>query len=263
MDARGYIAMTDFGLSKEDAEGSTFVGTPEYLAPELLSSQRMATSYGTSIDWWSYGVLVYELLVGETPFVDKNRRQMFQNILTGEPRYDQAPVFQRSGSESSVCLDFCQKMLVKNPTERLGCGAEGPAAIMTHAWFRDFDWEALYAREMKSPYCPHEPKEDVCERDTRYVPTIFKTLEVSHSANHNPPSLGGGSTGTGRTMQMHFEGFSYMGSMDHQHLNSNHHSMNKSSIESRASLVFCESDLRMDMGTSFLRHFSRLKVSHR
>lgn len=61
MDSKGNISITDFGLSKEDDEGSTFVGTPEYLAPELLSSQRTATSYGKSVDWWSYGVLVYEV----------------------------------------------------------------------------------------------------------------------------------------------------------------------------------------------------------
>lgn len=87
MDSMGNIAITDFGLSKEDDQGSTFVGTPEYLAPELLSSQRTSTSYGKSVDWWSYGVLVYELISGKTPFWDKNRRQMFQNILTGEPFY--------------------------------------------------------------------------------------------------------------------------------------------------------------------------------
>lgn len=87
MDSHGNIAITDFGLSKEDDQGSTFVGTPEYLAPELLSSQRTASSYGKSVDWWSYGVLVYELIRGQTPFWDKNRRQMFQNILTGEPYF--------------------------------------------------------------------------------------------------------------------------------------------------------------------------------
>ena len=102
MDAQGNIAITDFGLSKEDDEGSTFVGTPEYLAPELLSSQRTASSYGKSVDWWSYGVLVYEMIRGQTPFWDKNRRQMFQNILTAEPFFS-GDMFSSTASDFLRC----------------------------------------------------------------------------------------------------------------------------------------------------------------
>jgi serine/threonine protein kinase len=224
MDSEGHIAITDFGLSKEDDEGSTFVGTPEYLAPELLCSQRTASSYGNSVDWWSYGVLVYEMMQGQTPFWDKNRRQMFQNILSAEPEFP-------SDRFSPVGTDFLQRLLVKNPRRRLGCGEGGPMEIMQHPWFHGVDWDALLQKRIEPPFKPQANAEgarpSALAADLQYVPNVFKQQDVADSP---VVSVLGSSSGT---QTMHFEDFSYMGS---------------EIMGSRRTSLFRESDLRMELG---------------
>lgn len=91
LDADGHIKITDFGLSKEGVEGNelhSLCGTPEYLAPEIIlkkvSKKRKddMQSYGMGVDWWSLGTLIYEMITGLPPFYDKNRRLMYNKILT-------------------------------------------------------------------------------------------------------------------------------------------------------------------------------------
>ena len=83
----GHIALTDFGLSKQGIDSSggatTFCGTAEYLAPELLKNQ----AYGPAVDWWSFGILLFEMIEGSTPFYDKNRKTMFYNIIAKKPAF--------------------------------------------------------------------------------------------------------------------------------------------------------------------------------
>lgn len=225
MDGDGHIAITDFGLSKEDDEGSTFVGTPEYLAPELLCSQRTASSYGNSVDWWSYGVLVYEMIQGATPFWDKNRRQMFQNILAKEPEFP-------TDRFSPTAIDFLQGVLVKNPRRRLGCGDGGVMEIMQHPWFHGVDWDALLQRRIEPPFRPQLGENNTnrmsgLAAELQYVPNVFKQQEVADSP---VVSNLGSSTGP---QTMHFDDFSYMGS---------------DVMGSRRTSLFRESDLRMELG---------------
>ncbi|ETV99069.1 AGC protein kinase, variant [Aphanomyces invadans] len=218
MDADGHVAITDFGLSKEDDEGSTFVGTPEYLAPELLSSQRTATSYGKSVDWWSFGVLVYEMIRGQTPFYDKNRRAMFQNILTKEPPFPPT-LF------SPTAIEFLQALLVKNPAQRLGCGPNGPLDIMHHPWFTGIDWQALLERRVDTPFRPNiKHGQDIFN----YVPASFLQQDVADSPVVTSSVLSGSMPGR---QTMHFDNFSYMGS---------------DIMGSRRTSLFRESDFRMD-----------------
>ncbi|KAJ0398080.1 hypothetical protein P43SY_001170 [Pythium insidiosum] len=223
MDGEGHIAITDFGLSKEDDEGSTFVGTPEYLAPELLCSQRTASSYGNSVDWWSYGVLVYEMIQGQTPFWDKNRRQMFQNILSKDPEFPPEHF-------SSTATDFLQGLLVKNPRRRMGCGEEGPMEIMQHPWFHGVDWDALLQKRVEPPFKPQDANGNRLSglaAELQYVPNAFKQQDVADSP---VVSVLGSSNGP---HTMHFEDFSYMGS---------------DIMGSRRTSLFRESDLRMELG---------------
>ena len=90
MDGAGHIVLTDFGLSKDHVaditadELATFCGTVEYMAPELVQGQK----YSVAVDWWSYGVLVYEMMTTRTPFFNqKGRQAIFQGIIHGQPRF--------------------------------------------------------------------------------------------------------------------------------------------------------------------------------
>jgi serum/glucocorticoid-regulated kinase 2 len=98
MDHLGHIALTDFGLSRKDIDKSggatTFCGTAEYIAPEILTGKQ----YGPSVDWWGFGVLLYEMIFGKTPFYNKNRKLMFYRIM------NVSPSFSEEFSEDAISL---------------------------------------------------------------------------------------------------------------------------------------------------------------
>jgi len=129
MDMDGHIVLTDFGLSKDNVaditENSlqTFCGTVEYMAPELVKGQK----YSVAVDWWSYGVLVYEMMCTRTPFFhQKGRKAIFQGIIKADPQF---PMHFSAASQ-----DFISKLLAKEPTERLGMGPGRTGDIQAHAW---------------------------------------------------------------------------------------------------------------------------------
>ena len=103
----GHIALTDFGLSKQNIDSSggatTFCGTAEYLAPELLKN----LPYGPAVDWWSFGILLFEMIEGRTPFYDKNRKTMFYNIIANKVRFtDMFPPAAKTTIEGTF-LSLC------------------------------------------------------------------------------------------------------------------------------------------------------------
>ncbi|KGL84560.1 Protein kinase C theta type, partial [Tinamus guttatus] len=87
LDNEGHIKIADFGMCKEnmfgDAKTSTFCGTPDYIAPEILLGQK----YNSSVDWWSFGVLLYEMLIGQSPFHGQDEEELFQSIRMDNPFY--------------------------------------------------------------------------------------------------------------------------------------------------------------------------------
>lgn len=104
LDEMGYICLTDFGLARtlESGQKSTsFVGTPEYLAPEILYSK----GHNSAVDWWSLGNLIYEMLVGYPPFFDKNANTMFQWIVTINPKFP--PQIKISEAAKNIILRVC------------------------------------------------------------------------------------------------------------------------------------------------------------
>ncbi|XP_076139707.1 serine/threonine-protein kinase N2 isoform X2 [Alosa pseudoharengus] len=146
MDADGFVRIADFGLCKEGMghgdRTSTFCGTPEFLAPEVLTE----SNYTRAVDWWGLGVLVYEMLVGESPFPGDDEEEVFDSIVNDDVRY---PRFLSPESVSII-----QKLLQKNPERRLGAGEQDAQEVKTHRFFQGIDWEALLAKKVKPPFLP-------------------------------------------------------------------------------------------------------------
>uniref|UniRef100_A0AAY5ED94 Protein kinase C n=1 Tax=Electrophorus electricus TaxID=8005 RepID=A0AAY5ED94_ELEEL len=142
LDIDGHIKIADFGMCKEnmfgEARTSTFCGTPDYIAPEILLGQK----YGTSVDWWSFGVLLYEMLIGKSPFHGHDEEELFQSIRTDDPCY---PRWLARDSR-----DILVKLFVREPERRLGVKGN----IRQHNFFRDTDWSALEKRQVEPPFKP-------------------------------------------------------------------------------------------------------------
>eukprot|EP00164_Ancoracysta_twista_P004274 GFYU01005758.1.p1 GENE.GFYU01005758.1~~GFYU01005758.1.p1 ORF type:complete len:466 (-),score=161.18 GFYU01005758.1:888-2285(-) len=141
----GHLKLTDFGLAKEvvstNDKTSTFCGSPEYLAPELLRGE----DHGKAVDWWTFGTIVYEMLAGLPPFYSKNHNQMFEMILNKELEF---PEYM-----SSTAKDLLGKLLERNPTTRLGTATDA-TEIKAHPFFDSIDFEKVYNLEYKPTFTP-------------------------------------------------------------------------------------------------------------
>uniref|UniRef100_A0A6Q2Y9F0 protein kinase C n=1 Tax=Esox lucius TaxID=8010 RepID=A0A6Q2Y9F0_ESOLU len=146
MDADGYVRIADFGLCKEGMghgdRTSTFCGTPEFLAPEVLTDNN----YTRCVDWWGLGVLIYEMLVGESPFPGDDEEEVFDSIVNDEVR------FPRFLSPESVSI--IQKLLQKNPERRLGAGEADASEVKKHRFFQGVNWESLLHKKLAPPFVP-------------------------------------------------------------------------------------------------------------
>ena len=154
--------LTDFGLCKEVAVNNsmmtTLCGTPEYLAPEVLDDD----TYAKTVDWWSFGVVLYEMLTGRLPFYHPDQNILFERILISEP--NPLPT-----TLTPNCRDITFRLLMKDPDMRIGCNEKGGLEVMAHPWFADFDFEMLYHRQIEPPW---RPQLDSIE-DLRYFSKTF------------------------------------------------------------------------------------------
>uniref|UniRef100_A0A4W6CQB4 protein kinase C n=1 Tax=Lates calcarifer TaxID=8187 RepID=A0A4W6CQB4_LATCA len=146
MDADGFVKITDFGLCKEGMghgdRTSTFCGTPEFLAPEVLTDDN----YTRAVDWWGMGVLIYEMLVGESPFPGEDEEEVFDSIVNDDVQYP--PCLPPDA------VAIIQKLLKKNPLKRLGAGERDANEVKGEKFFEAIDWEALLAKKVKPPFLP-------------------------------------------------------------------------------------------------------------
>ncbi|XP_006907099.1 protein kinase C theta type [Pteropus alecto] len=142
LDKDGHIKIADFGMCKEnmlgDARTNTFCGTPDYIAPEILLGQK----YNHSVDWWSFGVLLYEMLVGQSPFHGQDEEELFHSIRMDNPFY---PRWLEKEAK-----DLLVKLFVREPENRLGVRGD----IRQHPLFREINWEELERKEIDPPFRP-------------------------------------------------------------------------------------------------------------
>uniref|UniRef100_M4ANH1 Protein kinase C n=1 Tax=Xiphophorus maculatus TaxID=8083 RepID=M4ANH1_XIPMA len=176
LDAEGHCKLADFGMCKEGiingVTTTTFCGTPDYIAPEILQELE----YGASVDWWALGVLMYEMMAGQPPFEADNEDDLFESILHDDVLY---PVWL-----SKEAVSILRSFMTKNPVKRLGCvvtqGCE--EAIKTHSFFREIDWVLLEQRKVKPPFKPRiKTKRDVNNFDqdfTKEDPVLTPTNEA-------------------------------------------------------------------------------------
>lgn len=192
MDHQGHIALTDFGLSKQNIDKSggatTFCGTAEYIAPELLYNRP----YGAAVDWWSFGIILYEMVNGSTPYFNKNRKLMYQSIAKKDPSY---PAFF-----SPELSEVIAGLLIKDEHQRLGTGAGGASDIMTSKFFRTIDFNLLYQRQITPPFKP----EAESITDTNYVPSSLLNAEAKDSIAVAPK----------KSTNVDFGGFTYNPDVD-------------------------------------------------
>ncbi|XP_076638945.1 serine/threonine-protein kinase N-like isoform X3 [Colletes latitarsis] len=162
LDTEGYVKIADFGLCKEgmgygDRTG-TFCGTPEFLAPEVLTE----TSYTRAVDWWGLGVLIFEMLVGESPFPGDDEEEVFDSIVNDEVRY---PRFL-----SLEAIAIMRRLLRKNPDRRLGSSERDAEDVKKQAFFRHIAWDDLLLRRVKPPFVPViHSVEDVSNFDEEFT----------------------------------------------------------------------------------------------
>ncbi|KAJ1507759.1 RAC-gamma serine/threonine-protein kinase [Coelomomyces lativittatus] len=147
LDEEGHIKITDFGLCKEgigqNDVTSTFCGTPEYLAPEILEEEN----YGRSVDWWALGIVMYELLIGKPPFgAPESIEKLFQAIL-----HSPIPMPETLSMHARSLLDA---LLTRDCTKRIGSGPEDGKEIQSHPFFNGLDWDRLLKKQFIMPFIP-------------------------------------------------------------------------------------------------------------
>jgi len=140
LDNTGYLKVTDFGFAKE-VHNKTFTlcGTPDYLAPEIVTGK----GHNKGVDWWTLGILLYEMVCSFPPFYDEIPINTYRKIIKGKPRF---PRFC-----SIAVKELVKGFLTVREVKRLGMQRGGVETIRNSLFFKDFDWEALRALKMKVP----------------------------------------------------------------------------------------------------------------
>ncbi|XP_065876708.1 serine/threonine-protein kinase AtPK2/AtPK19-like [Euphorbia lathyris] len=185
MDPDGHVMITDFGLAKEIDESSrsnSMCGTTEYMAPEILLSK----GHNKDADWWSVGILLFEMLTGQPPFTHKDRKKLQERIIK-----EKVKLPPRLTSEAHSLL---RGLLQKEPARRLGSGPDGGDEVKSHKWFRSINWKKLEERGLQPKFTP-----DVNGKDcTANFDQCWTRMPLDDSPAATP------------TAGEHFQGYTYV-----------------------------------------------------
>ncbi|CAR22025.1 protein kinase C [Lachancea thermotolerans CBS 6340] len=185
----GHIKIADYGLCKDEMwfgnKTSTFCGTPEFMAPEILKEQE----YTKAVDWWAFGVLLYQMLLCQSPFSGDDEDEVFNAILTDEPLY---PI-----DMAGDIVQIFQGLLTKDPERRLGAGPRDAAEVMAEPFFRNINFDDILHKRVQPPYIPEIKAAD----DTSYFEKEFTSA---------PPTLTPLPSVLSSSLQEEFRGFSFM-----------------------------------------------------
>ncbi|KAJ9157831.1 Non-specific serine/threonine protein kinase [Pleurostoma richardsiae] len=203
LDANGHIALCDFGLSKanltKNDTTNTFCGTTEYLAPEVLLDEA---GYTKMVDFWSLGVLVFEMCCGWSPFYAEDTQQMYKNIAFGKVRFPRDTL-------SVEGRNFVKGLLNRNPKHRLGA-TDDAEELKRHPFFKDIDWDALSKKLITPPFRPNLKS----DTDVSYFdPEFTNALNNNGSLNERAAALARGfatSTPLSPSVQANFQGFTFV-----------------------------------------------------
>jgi len=185
----GHIKITDYGLCKENmdayASTKTICGTPEFLAPELIRG----LPYTRAVDWWTFGVLLYEMLTQSPPFRGKNENELYNNIKESQPIYYLYMEYS--------AIHLISKLLTKNPINRLGSSEADAEEIKKQPFYKDVDWQAVLEKRVPVPYIPKfKGKLDVSHFDNEFTKQSIYSSPIQCTLNESEQEL--------------FRGFSYV-----------------------------------------------------
>lgn len=139
----GHIKLTDFGFAKIiETSSNTLVGTPEYVAPEIIKR----SGHAHAVDWWAYGVVLFEMFAGYTPYQADDMEATFALILEGKLEFPK--------KFDPKAKDLVTGLLNPDPEKRIGSRKRGTAEVKSHGWFKGTEWSKLLNCTLKSPYVP-------------------------------------------------------------------------------------------------------------
>jgi len=152
LDRRGHVKLTDFGCIKESADQElnfTFCGTVEYMAPEILNRSGR---HGKEVDWWSFGILIHDMLTGSPPFTGNNRKTITERVLRGK--------LQLKNYLTPNAKDIIKRLLNRSVEKRLGSGERDGIAVKEHRFFTGVKWDEVLDRRVAPPFLPQLKGED-------------------------------------------------------------------------------------------------------
>ena len=146
LDSEGHIRISDFGLSKilysSNQKTYSFCGTPEYIAPEILLNK----GHSKPVDWWTFGILIYEMHAGHAPFTDDDPMNVYKMIINTKPKYP-------DGFDKEL-KSLVKHLLRRDLSKRFGNMVGGVSDIKTHRFFKSLDWNSLLMKKIDAPFIP-------------------------------------------------------------------------------------------------------------